>query len=91
MNQYKLIKSSKGTRYLKDGKLISVKNIPEDVLRGLETENEVKDKRCLFCDRPATKFRLFQLQPVDLCDEDYMTKTLGKIAQKLRDVAEPNK
>ena len=92
-----IYKKSRGPRgrslYFLDGKMISVKTIPPEIVASLEIHNEYNSevkyeaekpvKHCLFCGMPATKTRVVNGMIVELCDEDYYDKSIGKIAGKL--------
>lgn len=43
-------------------------------------------RECLFCGQPAKSPRFVNLQMVFLCNEHNQTMTVGKIAQKLKEV-----
>lgn len=79
--------------YFKDGKMISVKDIPEDIVDKLPLNGEYEEKevvaptvrKCIFCGNHATESRFVDLQTIYLCEEDYYSKTTGKITEKLRE------
>lgn len=82
---YQIVKGTRGTRYLKDGKFIAKDKIPEGVIQSLESGAK-GDKLCLFCGKPSKLTRAYNAQPVYLCDEHYYDKTMGQIAQKAREL-----
>lgn len=79
-------------RYKKDGKMISPKEIPENILQVLqhnpvfneEDEPVRTDKACIFCGTHSNLTRVVNLQVVSLCTDHYYSETIGKIAQHLR-------
>lgn len=82
-------------RYMLDGKLISVKNIPAEELAKFEGKLEIVepvklDKTCLFCGQPGNYPRLVNLRSVDLCEEHYFNTNIGMIAQKLNSLEVSN-
>ena len=89
-----MYKKSKGPRgrflYFKDGKMVSPKSIPEDVLAKLndhvtvEPPKEKPQRTCIFCGEPGTEESFIDLQTIYLCQEHYLNKTKGEIAHKLR-------
>lgn len=86
--EYKLIKSSKGTRYMKDGKFVAKDKVPISVLERLGKEEQIStSKDCIFCGVPSKLTRLLNSQPLYLCNEHYYDSnvTLGKIAQRVRE------
>lgn len=78
--------------YFKDGKMISVKDIPEDIVDVLPLGGEYVEKevvaptirKCLFCERDASESRFVNLRTIDLCEEHYYDTTIGEISQKLQ-------
>lgn len=78
--------------YFKDGKMISVKDIPEDIVDKLPLNGEYEEKevvaptvrKCIFCGNHATESRFVDLQTIYLCEEDYYHKTIGEISQILK-------
>ncbi len=90
---YKTIEGKHGTRYLKDGRFVKKTDIPADILIklgvGMTDINEQaigsNEHKCIFCGMATKEFRLLNSQPVYVCEEHYLTKTLGEIAQKERE------
>lgn len=59
---------------------------PSDEVK-LEIETARQPKRlCLFCGQHAKLPRLVNLQTIYVCDTHYYEKTVGQIAQKLREI-----
>ena len=87
MTTYKVIKTKKGNRYLKNGKFTAPEEIREHILKQLSEQDEVtdNDRYCIFCDKPAKLTRLINMELVYICNEDYYAKTVGQIAQQLRE------
>lgn len=86
---YRIVRGSKGVRYMKDGKLIAKAKVPAGVLEELDkaevAENKSKAiKACLFCGSAGRFQRFVNLTNVDLCEDDYWNQNVGKIAEKLR-------
>lgn len=79
---YRKLETKKGVRWLKDGKLISVKNVPQEELDKCD-KAVFDEKHCLFCGVPAKLTRYLNMQTVVLCEQHYYSETLGKIAQEL--------
>jgi hypothetical protein len=90
MTKYKAITGSKGTRYLKDGKLIAKSKIPEATLKALD-EGDDKGKFCIFCGIPCKYERFINLQTVYVCEEHYQNKTVGQTAQRMNNEKEETK
>lgn len=74
-------------------KFTSVKNIPGNILKLLETQDEVDDalvtpetplRECVVCDTPTKMYRLINQQTVAVCEEHYHNKSLGELAQAAR-------
>lgn len=97
MKYQRIVTKNKRIMYFVDGKMAKIAVIPEDVLHRLETEelvetetNEesvptINTKKCLFDDEPATRHKFINGVTVGLCNEDYQTKTSGKIVQKINE------
>lgn len=95
MSEYKISKGPNGRNlyFRKDEagfKMISVKDIPEDILKTMEVEKPVSDqapefRKCLFCGMQGTEERFINLQKVYLCLDDYGTKTTGEVVAQLRE------
>ncbi len=76
-------------------KMISVKNIPENILNKMIIGESISDepektpvsqeRKCIFCGIHATDTRLINLQTVALCEGHYLNKTVGEIVQQLRE------
>lgn len=70
--------------YFNNGKLIT-----RDKYRELSLETIAKPKiavetrKCIFCGQEGTRSKFVNLQTVYLCDEDYLTKTTGKVAERI--------
>lgn len=86
-------KQSPGPRgrvlWFRDGKMISKKDIPEDVLSTMELQKPVDDtkpefRKCVFCGQPATEEKWLNGEKQYLCLDDYNTRTSGELAEKLR-------
>lgn len=94
MSKYTTMKGPHNSlRYKKDGKMISPKDIPENILQVLQTNPvfneeapaEVRNKSCIFCGMYSNIVRLVNLQSVALCEEHYYSQSLGTIAQHLKE------
>lgn len=94
MSEYTAIETRNGIRYLKDKKLFAKGNIPANIFPLIKVGETVSDenvrleaplKECLFCGVPCKNVRLLNQQTVALCDEHYYSKTLGQVAQKVRE------
>lgn len=91
---YKKIDSKNGIRYYRAGKLFSVNNIPMNILEILQTQSEyddtpipVKVKRtCIFCGTETNWGRMVNNEFIDLCKDHYYNVSLGKLAQKQREL-----
>lgn len=75
--------------FFKDGKMISVKDIPKDVLDTMELQKPVDDtkpefRKCIFCGLPATEEKWLNKEKCYLCLDDYQTKTTGELAEKVQ-------
>ena len=87
-------KADMGTNGVLVPRMVAKEKIPANIYELLRTQNEVDDanlpleaawRECIFCGEHATKQRLLNLQTVDLCDEHYLNKSIGRIAQRLRE------
>lgn len=85
---YRKHPTKNGVRYTKDARFIKKDNINPHVLEKLETEDEVSDqgRYCLFCGKPTTWTRLYNSTLIYLCKKHYHEVSLGKIAEKLRNL-----
>lgn len=82
--EYKIIQSSRGTRYMKSNRFCSVKDIPEDVLQRLHTGGVVDTSRdCVFCGQPGTEEKTLNSTRYYLCLTDYQQRTTGELAQAI--------
>ncbi len=86
---YKRIETKTGVKYWKDGKFIKKADIPAQVFQALETNPSYDEsKDCIFCGLPGTKVRNYNLMVVHLCDEHYIEKRLGQIAEHFNKLKE---
>lgn len=91
MPVYKQTKGPKGrSLWFKDGKMISVKDIPSDILATMEPQKPVSDqlpefRKCIFCGELGTERKLINHREVDLCFHHYDTKTTGEVVAQLRE------
>lgn len=94
MSEYKQSKGPKGRKlYFKKQdnggfRMISVRDIPADILATLEPEKPVDDtkpqfRKCIFCGRLGTEEKTLNGQRHYLCLDDYQYKTTGEIAHRL--------
>lgn len=82
--EYKLIKSSRGVRYMKGSKFCKKTDVPEDVLQQLENQDTVDTSRnCVFCGGPGTEEKWLNGKKNYLCFDDYQNRTSGELAEKL--------
>lgn len=96
MSKYiKFTDKKDAVRYRKDGKLFSPKNIPVNILQVLENnaifdeeapEIIAQSRQCIFCGAYSKYSRLLDSQSIALCDEHYYSESLGKVAQKVREI-----
>lgn len=92
--QYRKVMVRGTPRYLgPNNKFVKAENVPEAVLIRLRQEEFVDttpvvvDKSCIFCGRgDCRQTRLVNTQTIYLCEEDYYDKTIGKVAQKLKEL-----
>lgn len=89
--------ASDGTpTYYRDGKRIKRTLVPKDEYAKFETideapvqtatvKSDIPEKVCLFCGQEGTHTRFIDFQTVYLCEEHYLSQTLGKIAHKVRE------
>lgn len=82
---YKKVTGRAGNRYLADNRFISRDKIPVDILVKLDKTSEVKFDGCIFCGGEATHKRVVNEVSVALCNDDYYSRTIGRIAQQLRE------
>lgn len=90
---YTVVAGPKGsTRYKKDNHFIKRADIPADILIKLEVgmvnidekPQEPEVTKCIFCGMATKGYRLLNQKPVYVCMNDYYDKTMGQIAQKVR-------
>lgn len=82
--EYRIIQSTKGTRYMKGSKFCKVSDIPEDVLQRLHNQDKVDTSRdCVFCGQPGTEEKTLNSVRYYLCLDDYNTKTTGELAETI--------
>lgn len=77
---------------------IAKKNIPANIFRELEAGKEAVDdegmqlegnvKECIFCGQVCKWSRIVNMQTIYLCEEHYYDKTIGQIAQRMREAEE---
>lgn len=91
------LKISKKDRpmYYRENKLVSKKDIPPVVLANLqpgvpyshvvEGPQEIP-KNCLFCGAPSKLVRLVNNKVLALCHDHFYSETVGKIAQKMKEL-----
>jgi len=60
----------------------------DEIKNSSEDENKNLETICIFCQGYANSGKLLNGQLIPLCREDYETKTLGKVAQKVREINE---
>lgn len=100
MAEYKMSPGPRGRKLFfktnEEGKfkMVSVKDIPEDVLATMELQKPVDDtkpefRKCIFCGAPATEQKWVNLRLIDLCLKDYQEKTTGECAEQLRSIDSP--
>ena len=86
--QYKIIKGSRGIRYMKGSKLCKKTDIPADILVRLLKQEEVDtSKDCVVCGKPGTEEKTLNFHRYYLCLEDYNTRTTGEIARTIAQTA----
>lgn len=91
---YKKTETKNGIRYRRDGLLFSVNNIPLDILEILQEKAEYDDtplpekeaRTCIFCGTETTWGRTVNNEYLHLCKDHYYSTTLGKLAQKQREL-----
>lgn len=80
------------TMYFQAGKLISAKQIPTDILAGLENQEQpIQDDvpnpdECIWCGSYADSGRFMNGKVVRMCQTHYATMTTGETAQRLREI-----
>lgn len=86
--------------FFKNGDRVKGKTLPEGIREQLmletidedkiipddENKNVITDKVCIFCQQYADSGKVLDAKVIPLCQEDYQTKTLGKIAQRVREL-----
>jgi len=92
-SEYKLINGKAGKRYLKDGRLVSVKDVPKDVLQNLTEDNVVGEQGvkptpnsepCIFCGKWGNLTRFVNGKTIVLCSGHFYSQTIGQCAEQLR-------
>lgn len=92
---YKVRDGIKGRKlYFHDGKMISIQDVPDEVLYELQFTDQVEErhlepprfnKPCLACDKEGKYERIVHMQTIVLCNEHYYSLNIGKIAQLLKE------
>lgn len=81
-------------RYMKNKKFISKKNVPGNYVPLIKVGEIFDDegikplaplKYCVFCGEVAKMTRMLNGQTIPLCDKDYYDKTIGQVAQQIRE------
>lgn len=95
-DEYDFILVRGARRYRKNKKMVNKNTLPRDVMEryGLvgeqppeETDEPHDDPRaCIFCGEHSRFTRRLNGQTVYICDADYYVKTIGSIAQRLREL-----
>lgn len=91
---YKKIKRKYDVGYTRDNVFIKGSRVPEEVKERLEItdhmdyDDQPNKPRCLFCEAPATRQRIFEGVMVDMDEFHYYAKNIGQIAQELREQKE---
>lgn len=95
-----IYKQSKGPRgrhlYFKkedeDGKfkMVSINDIPEDILATMEPEKPISDqlpefRKCIWCGAHGTDEKWINRCRYFLCLDDYQTRTTGELVQRIRE------
>lgn len=91
VSDYKLIKSGNGFRYMLNGRLVKRDSIDPEIIVALHNlpDNPKPEVRvCFFCGEGCKHSRFINLQTIYLCDDHYYSKTVGQIAQKMREDSE---
>lgn len=85
--------TSHGTR--EHPKFVGKTKIPASVLDALESMDEVDEsalalqplkRECIFCGETCKNTRRVNNQTVYLCNEHYYAKTIGKVAERIREI-----
>lgn len=76
-------KTGREMHYL-DGKLISQAKFEELQTIDQANTDAITKAGCVFCGEPTTRSKLINLKVIRLCEDDYLSKTTGEIAQQLR-------
>lgn len=94
MSIYTQVTSVKGDRYMKDKRFIAKAAVPPKILAKLEVGREVSDervhvtppiKKCIFCSKETKLSRIINSETIYLCENDYYSKTVGQVVQKVRE------
>lgn len=84
--------------FFKDGERVKGKSLAEGLREQLlktvdQIETGVDDKNknttnrsCIFCQGHADSGKFLNSKVIPLCREDYQTKTLGQVAQRVREI-----
>lgn len=94
MSEFKISKGPRGRNLYfkktdKGFKMISVKDIPEDILKTMQPEKPVDDqkpefRKCIFCGELGTEEKRINGQIIYLCLDDYNNRTTGEVVECLR-------
>lgn len=96
VEEYKIIRGSKGDRYMFKGKLVKTASVPRDVIIKLNVGMPSVDVApiekvpltCIFCGMGTKITRFLNLQSIPICEEHYYSKNVGQIVHKFNEVHE---
>lgn len=85
------------TIFWRDKRPVKTLDVPSNIVDLLEHQDKVDDenlklespyRRCVFDGEYTKLYRIVNQQPVYICQEDFHEKTLGQIAQRVRENAD---
>lgn len=79
MSDYKVLNTSKGTRYMKDGKFVKADDMPEFIKEGHDPTTD-----CVVCGNGGNHKRMILGMATCLCDNHYYSATYGAVAGILK-------
>lgn len=96
MSEYKISKGPRGRQLFfkkEEGgkfKMISVKDIPSEILDTMELQKPVSDtapefRKCIWCGALGTDEKWIDRKKYYLCFDDYQNRTTGELAERIRE------
>lgn len=87
MNTYMMKHSRDGRNmYYRNGRLTRPDKISDDIRNQIEKGDTVTANVCIFCPEATKLTRILNSQTVYLCNEHFYSKSIGQVAQQIREL-----